>query len=428
MGELHGGGTVGLQSASNSTHQPAASPISPTERIWAIDALRGLALFGVLAINLHTEFRVSLFEQFLALPALGAADRVAATFLSFGFEFKAVSVFSMLFGVGLAIQHERLANDPRRAVLLVRRLSALLLFGTIHLFLIWNGDILTEYAVAGFIVLPLLFAPANLSLVAAVVLLLFYTLLAFVPLPFSFPDTAWLSGHVAVARQVYSSGSFIEILRFRIAEVPQIAKLLAYIFPRTLALILFGAWLWRSGSIRTLGEHRIALLIGGLLLLGSGLILTAQDKGYLALIDVGPFSSAVLKFGYHALNDLAPILVAFGYAALLLLASSFRKARATLQWAVPVGRTAFSNYILQSIVLGLLFYGYGLGLMGHVGAAAGLGIACAIYAVQAWLSAIWLRTHRFGPLEWLWRTLMYGRRQPWFRRSPEYLLQVTPAV
>ena len=106
-----------------------------------IDSLRGLALFGVLAINLHTEFRVGLFEQFLAPPAFGGADRAAATFLSFAFEFKAISLFSMLFGIGLAIQHERLANNARRAVLLGRRLLALLLFGVIHLFLVWNGDI-----------------------------------------------------------------------------------------------------------------------------------------------------------------------------------------------------------------------------------------------------------------------------------------------
>jgi uncharacterized protein len=254
--------------------------------------------------------------------------------------------------------------------------------------------------------------------------LLIYISLPFVPLPFAFPDAGWLTNHVAAARHVYSSGSFVEVLRFRIAEVPQIAKLLAYIFPRTLALILFGAWLWRSGSIVELGKQRATLLVAGLLLIGAGLILTAQDKGYVALIRVGPFSSAALKFIYNAQNDVAPILVAFGDAALLLLASSFPKARAVLQWAVPVGRTAFSNYILQSVILGLLFYGYGLGLMGHVGAAAGLGIACAIYAGQAWLSAMWLRSHRFGPLEWLWRTLMYGRRQPWLRQRTGTKLEV----
>lgn len=339
------------------------TPVPPPERVWAIDALRGLALFGVLAINLHTEFRVSLFEQFLAPPPMGRADRAAAAFLSFAFEFKAISLFSLLFGVGLAIQHERLAGNPRRVVLLGRRLAALLLFGLIHLFLIWNGDILTEYALVGFVVLPLLFAPSGLSLIAAAAFLLAYMMLAVVPLPFAFPDTAWLTGHVTAARHVYAGASFVEILQFRIAELPEIAKLLAYIFPRTLALILFGAWLWRSGAIRALAEHRLALLATGLVLIGSGLVLTAQDKGYVALIRVGPSSGAAPAFVLHALGELAPILQAFGYAALLLLASGFPAVRGALHWAAAVGRTAFSNYILQSVILGLLFYGYGLGLI-----------------------------------------------------------------
>lgn len=405
----------------------AATPVTPSERIWAIDALRGLALFGVLAINLHTEFRVGLFEQFIASPPPSLLDGVAATFLSFAFEFKAISLFSMLFGVGLAIQHERLAQSPRRLALLVRRLLALLAFGVVHLFFIWNGDILTEYALAGFVVLPFLSAPARVSLTAAALLALAYFSLAVFQLPI-LPDPDWMAGHAAEARHVYGTGGFIDILRFRIAEVPQIAKLLAYIFPRTLALILFGTWLWRSGSIRKMADHTTGLIVAGLLLLAVGFILTAQDKGYLALVQVGPSSGAAPKSVYNALNEVGPILVAFGYAALLLSASRFASSRATFQWAVPVGRTAFSNYILQSLVLGVLFYGYGLGLMGHVGAATGIAISCVIFAVEAWLSAAWLRTHRFGPLEWLWRTLMYGKRQPWIRRSADAPVELATRI
>lgn len=246
-------------------------------------------------------------------------------------------------------------------------------------------------------------------LVTAVILLFIYVGMPWLPLPFSFPDPTWITSHTAEARHVYGTGTFIEILRFRIAEIPQIAKLHVYIFPRTLALILFGAWLYRSGALRRLGEHAAALLIAGLLLVGLGMLLTAQDVGYVSLIDAGPI-------GGSAMGVLAPLLVALGYAALVFAASGNGRARAALRWAVPVGRTAFSNYILQSIVLGLLFYGYGFGLMGHVGATVGLGIAIAVYSFQAWVSGRWLRTHRFGPLEWLWRSLMYGKRQPWRRR------------
>lgn len=411
---------MSIQTASAVRPPKAASPVPPAERIWAIDALRGLALLGVLAINLHTEFRVSLFEQFLAQPPTDVFDRAAAGFLSFAFEFKAISLFSMLFGVGLAIQRERLAKNPRRLVLLIRRLLALLAFGLIHLVFIWNGDILTEYALAGLLVLPLLFAPVSVSLLTATLLLLAYLSLPFLHLSI-LPDPDWMAAHAAEARHVYGSAGFFDILRFRVAEVPQIAKLLAFIFPRTLALIVFGAWLWRSGSISKMAERKVGLLAGGILLLVGGIALTAQVKGYFTLVQVGPSSGTAPKLIRNALDEVAPILMALGYAALVLLASRFTRSRAALQWAVPVGRTAFSNYILQSVILGFLFYGYGMGLMGHVGAAAGLAITCAIYAVQAWISAKWLRAHRFGPLEWLWRTLMYGKPQPWTRQKADDL-------
>ena len=113
---------------------PKSAPVAPRERIDAIDALRGFALFGVLAINLDTEFRVTLYEQFFPEKAAGMLDRLAQIVLSLGFEFKAITLFSVLFGVGLAIQFERLAANPHRTTLLIRRLVVLLGFGLIHLF------------------------------------------------------------------------------------------------------------------------------------------------------------------------------------------------------------------------------------------------------------------------------------------------------
>src|SRR4051812_11719807 len=132
-------------------------PISPGERVRMIDALRGIALLGVLIVNAETEFRVSIFQQFIGEPAGGSAwDGFIDGFVLAAVEFKAFITFSFLFGVGLAIQFERMARTGNAISLLLRRLLVLLLFGSIHLLLIWNGDILVEYAVAGLIVLPLL--------------------------------------------------------------------------------------------------------------------------------------------------------------------------------------------------------------------------------------------------------------------------------
>jgi uncharacterized protein len=136
-----------------------AGPIAPSDRIAAIDSARGIALFGVMAINVVTVFRVSIFQQFLPVGGDGTPlDRALHWILMVGVDLKAFALFSLLFGIGLAIQHDHLSADSRRLALLVRRLAFLMLVGAAHLVLLWNGDILFEYAIAGFIVLPFLSA------------------------------------------------------------------------------------------------------------------------------------------------------------------------------------------------------------------------------------------------------------------------------
>src|SRR5436190_1562852 len=135
-----------------------AGPIAPSDRIAAIDMVRGIALFGVMAINVVTVFRVSIFERFLPDGGDGTRlDRTLYSILMVGIDLKAFALFSLLFGVGLAIQYDHLSAAARRTALLVRRLAFLMLVGAVHLILIWNGDILFEYAIAGFVVLPFLF-------------------------------------------------------------------------------------------------------------------------------------------------------------------------------------------------------------------------------------------------------------------------------
>src|SRR5947208_6267757 len=208
-------------------------PISPAERIDAIDVLRGLALLGVLAINVVTIFRVSIFERFLPQNALASPiDSAVETVLMLAVDLKALALFSLLFGAGLAIQFERLAKSEHRTSLLVRRLAVLLAFGLIHLCLIWNGDILTEYALAGLIVLPFLFGPRWLLVLAALTFLGIYLAMQAFPPAGLFPSTATITQHVAEASRVYPTGDFLDVLAFRLRELPLIIPLHAFIFPR----------------------------------------------------------------------------------------------------------------------------------------------------------------------------------------------------
>jgi uncharacterized protein len=376
-------------------------PISPAERIDAIDVLRGLALLGVVAINVVTEFRVSIFEQFLShtRPA-SPIDSAVETILTLAVEMKALALFSLLFGAGLAIQFERLANSERRTSLLVRGLAVLLVFGLLHLCLIWNGDILTEYALAGLIVLPFLFGPRWLLAVAALAFLVLYLAMQASPPPGLFPSTATLTQHVADATRIYATGGFLDVLAFRLRELPLFAPLHAFIFPRTIGLFLLGAFAWRTGILRNPPRHLLFAIAAACIGLGAALIL-CHAGGFIARGRIGALA-----------EPLGTILLALGYGAGIIGIANLDSGKKLLGWAAPLGRMAFTNYLMQSLIFGWIFYGYGLGLFGRLGVASALAVGVAVYTGQVFFSAWWLRRYRYGPVEWLWRTLMYGAAQP----------------
>ncbi len=378
-------------------------PIPPSSRINSIDALRGLALFGVLAMNLDTAFRISLFDQFLPGSTDRGVDLVADAFL-FGFlDLKAFALFSLLFGLGLAIQYERLALNPYRTILLTRRLLALLAFGVIHLLLIWNGDILTEYAVVGLITLPFLFGPSWLLGIAAAACLLLYIAMPMLPPPVYFPNVARLTSLVQAANHAYGTGNFIQILEFRIQEVKDIFPLHVFIFPRTLGLFLLGAIIWRSGLVKNANRHSRKLSLAAFLLIGIGLAIAFDTtaRWFSGWPSLGSMEGPATQLGVVALP--------LGYGALVLAIGTIEQGR-FLAWVEPIGRMAFTNYIIQSLIAGWIFYGYGLGQMGKMGPATGMIIVIAIYLGQVLLSIWWLKRFRYGPLEWLWRSIMYGKR------------------
>ena len=375
----------------------STTPVGPSERIDAIDVLRGIALFGVLAMNIVTVFRVSIFAQFLssAEPA-GPLDRAVGAVLEVAVDFKALALFSLLFGVGLAIQFERLAGNPRRTILLVRRLAVLLAIGLAHLTLIWNGDILVEYALAAFVVLPLLFGPRWLLGSAALLLLALYVIAPLLPPVMPLPGRAGIAALVEDATRVYGTGGFFDVLAFRIREVPAMVPLHVWLVPRTLALFLLGAFAWRSGIVRHASAHR-RLLFGAAIaaiLLGAALELAAAGRWR------------------YPVERLGAVVLALGYAAAVIAAVSLPGGRRMLGWAAPLGRMAFTNYLAQSVICGWIFYGYGLGQFGRLGVAATLAIGVLIYVAQVMFSAWWLRRYRFGPVEWFWRTCMYGEVPP----------------
>jgi uncharacterized protein len=384
---------------------PNGSPTAVSERAIALDALRGVALFGVLLVNLLTIFRVSLFAQFLpgaAGPPRSDADRVVARILAIGLEFKAFTLFTLLFGIGLAAQHER---SRRRGIAFssyaARRLGFLLVLGLAHLFLVWNGDVLTLYAVLGMLAATLLGLSTRVLLVLAVAL--FGAHLYPLPFPPPFASFSALRTHVLEANRVYATGTFGEVLAFRIHEVRPITALLLWTTPRVLGLFLLGACAWRKGIFR--GEQRtLVRAVGAVgLVLGGAMSWAATAEA----VDLGTWRDVVSRS--------ASLLLALGYASAVIVAfeqPGLPRVRSALGLLAPLGRMALTSYLTQSVVLSVLFYGWGFGLYGRLGEARAAAVGVVIFVVQAALSAVWLRRYRFGPVEWLWRSFTYGAKQP----------------
>ena len=255
------------------------------------------------------------------------------------------------------------------------------------------------YAILGALAAVLLGLPVRVLL--GVALLLFVVQVLPLPYPLAFSSSEATLAHIAEARRVYGTGSFAEVARFRIGEVRPIAALLFYIAPRTLALFLLGACAWRAGIFGVPTAKRPFVRAVAALGLASGCA-----AGW----------SAIHRVNFGAWNDAlyvwAGLFQALGYAAAVVIAFEHARAARVLSVFAPLGRMALTSYLTQSVVLSLLFHGYGLGLMGRLGEARAAAIGVAFFATQTVASALWLRRYRFGPVEWLWRSFTYRAWQP----------------
>jgi uncharacterized protein len=358
-------------------------PVAGAERLRVIDVLRGLALFGVLLVNLMGAFRISLFAHIgESHNDPGRASEIINWAIDTFVEFKALTLFSFLFGVGTAIQAERAGSRGVDVLpFLMRRFGVLLALGVAHMLLIWNGDILALYGVCGLFAAPLVRArPAILATIGVGAIIAPHI----VGLPIPWPSTEAMRAQAARATFVYANGGFFEILGFRCDEARRfIVPLLIGSLPRTFGLMLLGVAAWRTEIVQRRPRWLWAVLIGG---------------AAFAFVPM-PENSVPLAFAYAA--------------ALLLWATPSRLAR--MKGIAALGQMALTNYLIQSVILSLIFYRYGLGLFGKVAPAPALPIAVAVYAAQVVFSRWWLERFRFGPVEWLWRSLTYGRRQPMHR-------------
>ncbi|MFM2152446.1 MAG: hypothetical protein RL199_881, partial [Pseudomonadota bacterium] len=387
------------------------------------------ALAGILVINATTIFAVrgSIPGFFIPIPA---AERLLQDLILVLIESKFFTLFSLLFGIGFSLQMKS-AERQGTAFLprIGRRLLALLGFGALHAALLWEGDILVIYAFVGMLLIPfrrcstrtltrwsvgLLAVPA-----VGVVLVTAGSLLARLDPALATSLGSWDSRIVSGFERVFvqpalGTMGFRELVPLRWAAYLEVLPLLVSRVPSVLAMFLLGLVVERTGMVADIRSHRVLLgrvRRAGLLL---GFALMASILGGLKALPTTSAFALLLLDQYV----LGPVL-SLGYAATVALwvldAGSSRLGRGV----GAAGRMALTNYLTQSVCLTFVAYGWGLGRYATWGGYRVLGLCALVYLGQVVLSRLWLRHFAFGPLEWVWRSVTYGRFPSWSAREAD---------
>nr|WP_244510198.1 DUF418 domain-containing protein [Natronobacterium texcoconense] len=412
------------ESASEQERDPG--PTAPGDRILGLDVLRGFALLGILVINIWL----------FAMPMIGTynptlyGDFSGASYVAWFvshvfFEQKFVTLFTFLFGAGIVLfleSKERKSQPARR--LHFRRVFWLLVIGLGHAYLLWYGDILVSYALCGLVLVFVRHWSAKRLLLLGLVMFALPALFYLVSgAGYMMADAttqaeieqAMLAGTGAdpdaIDEEIATyQGGWLEQMDHRV-ETSLMLHTVGFItetFWMLGGLMVVGMALYKWGVLsneRSTRFYRRLLVAGGT----TGLALILTGVWYRELVDWN--TAQVLLIG-HQFNYWGSLLLALAYVSGIMLLCRAAAGGLVTTALSAVGRTAFSNYLLQTVLATSIFYGHGLTLFGELNRAELLGVVVLIWAIQVPLSVAWLNRYRFGPVEWVWRTLTYGKRQP----------------
>lgn len=400
-------------------------PVSAGERLVTLDALRGFALLGILTMNI----------QFFAMPVAAYENPTAyGDFTGVNYavwyvgavlaDTKFMAIFSMLFGGGIVLMTGRAEAAGRPAARLhYRRMAVLLAFGLAHAYLLWAGDILYTYALCGCVLYPLRKVSPRALLLLGLLVLGIGTLIALGLYQNAqqlsseewrqyYGDFQPSAEEVQKELEAYRGGWRSEF-RARAAAAIVIETLFFafFLFWRATGVMLLGMGLFKLGVFSGLFSRRS---YGLLFVSGMALGVPVVAVGWHEVMAQGWDPPYTLHLG-SLFNYWGSLPIALGWVGLIVALCKTPAFAPLTRRLAAAGQMAFTNYLLHSVICTTIFYGHGLGLFGKVERIGQLSLAIAIWLLQLLLSPVWLNYFRFGPAEWLWRTLTYWQWQPLVR-------------
>jgi uncharacterized protein len=380
------------------------------ERILVIDVLRGFALLGILMANMPHFSSPVMYGNTKTNSRLDDWTMAAVDVFC---EASFYPLFAFLFGFSMILFRDRLRKKQLPFIqTFLRRLAMLLIFGIVHAFLIWFGDILISYAIAGGILLLFSQAPPRTWMIGALVCFLIphlFMALLFGMLMFLEGTKETGNGSIQLAMEAmrnYQSGSMSDIFwqRWNDWMYANGSGGLLFTVLTVLPLCLFGGYVaqkrWMEEAERYISVIKKIALWSFLL----GI--------FLKLL---PYFTVKNDFTGYIQNIFGGTALACFYGTAIILLFQKEKWRRKLIIFHHTGKMSLTNYLLQSVCCTLLFYSYGFGWYGQIGMFFGSMLVFLIYGVQLIGSKKWLQFFRIGPLEWIWRSVTYGKRQP-FRK------------
>lgn len=382
-------------------------------RLAQLDVLRGMAVFGILLVNIWGFAWGTLSLRYGTLPATAPWLDQAAIFLVAAFaEFKFYPIFAFLFGAGFALHtrslRQLLGGWQAAQTAYKRRLRWLLLIGLLHGLLVWSGDVLSSYALGGMLILSLassrLRRIRNLAWLLAGGFLLFMCLLYPVSPGITVIDTTRQLQEFAGRHAIYTQGSFLAVAALRVRDYGMQMLFVIVMLPHIIVLFSLGILSVRLGWLTEPRRHRHVWRRVCVVGLGLGLPFNLLAATALLQQTIDPYQTNYNSMLFELLLYAGGPLLAAGYVAVLMLAGPALMA-ALARWLAPVGRMALSNYLAQSLLGTFLLQGWGMAWGARLRPIDMLALALAIMAAQIYISRCWLARFKQGPVEALWRRL-----------------------